>query len=434
MSPGVQSINGVPGPFTFGTGSTCVGTLCTFSGGASLPSATVPGQIIAASNPAGTTYTAQGALYFEQPADTITSIETQCSSPCTEVVTQPFTQTIAANHTLNPNVNLQFQGNGSWTVNGTGFTLTIGGQVAGTIAQHFIAGTASIAFSSYNTLVPVEWFGAVGDWNGTTGTNNLTAIQTALNATTYGQIFYSAKQYAIGGTLTVTKGNLGMKGPRAGRGGDFGLVETVAGDDAVDITGGQGYFEDFAVESSVTQTGTASGLHFSGSEGALIKNVMSQDFFYPFYIHNSPSGAAGWFNDQAQFTALSSTLTSPVGYYMPSTDGLAEDSLTIRDSSMTTTPTGGPLSAIGAEMYGTAVNDVDLFNFNVAGGNGILIDYTGTGSGAACSDKRKHIYLRPLRAQWISSNNGYNLWKSRRQGSTHSAISTLPCWMLSAYH
>ena len=65
---------------------------------------------------------------------------------------------------------------------------------------------------------------------------------------------------------------------------------------------------------------------------------------------------------------------------------MAEDSLTIRDSSMTTTPTGGPAGAIGALITGTAVNDIDLFNFNVAGGNGIEVVYTGSGTNANCSD------------------------------------------------
>src|SRR6185437_2300685 len=56
---GVQSINGVPGSFTFGSGSTCVGTTCTFSGGGGggLPTATAAGQV-PISTASGTTYSA----------------------------------------------------------------------------------------------------------------------------------------------------------------------------------------------------------------------------------------------------------------------------------------------------------------------------------------------------------------------------------------
>jgi hypothetical protein len=379
---GVKSINGVPGPFTFGTGATCTGTTCTFSGGGGGSPAGVNGSPqINASGSLG----AQANVFYQQSGDTIASIETACSSLCTYVVSSPQTITLAASHAMNSNVFIDFTANGKWTVNGA-FTLSnIQADATSELTQHF-AGTSTIALSTYNTLVPVEWFGAVGDWNGTTGTNNLTAIQNTINATTYGQILYQPLLYAIGGTLTISKVAVGMKGPRASRGDYFGLVETVAGDDAVDVTAGRGYFEDFSIESSVAQTGTATGFHLNGGEALLVKNVLSQDFFYDFYIHNGPSGTHGWYNNNAIFTAISAGLTAPVGFYLDSADGTAENSLTLRDDAMTTTPTGGPLSAIGLEANGAAVNDFDVFNFNVAGGNGILVNYTGSGTTIGCSD------------------------------------------------
>ena len=44
-----------------------------------------------------------------------------------------------------------------------------------------------------------------------------------------------------------------------------------------------------------------------------MKDLIAQDFFYDFNLHQCPSGAAGFFNDVAQFTRHLFRMTSPVG-------------------------------------------------------------------------------------------------------------------------
>ena len=152
-------------PYTETTGPhqfvcTPSGWFQTDGGGGSLPAASAPGQIISSTG-SGTTYAVQGQIFYNQTGDTISSIESECSSPCTYVVTVPQTITLASSHSLNANVNLQFKAGGKWTVNGA-FTLTIPGNVSGTLNQHF-AGSSTILFGPLEALVPFEWFGAAGD-------------------------------------------------------------------------------------------------------------------------------------------------------------------------------------------------------------------------------------------------------------------------------
>lgn len=335
-----------------------------------------------------------------QSGDTIASIESACSSaPCLYKVNIAQTFTLAANHAMNGNVWVQFGPNGVWTVNGSSYTLS-GVQVASGTSnntEHFSpSGTASVTLSTLNTLNPVLWFGAA--CNGST--NDLTAIQDSLNATTYGQAVLPAGMVCdIGGTLTLSKSNVGMtcSAPLSRGGSIFGgtnscaLVETTAGDDAIDVHGVSGTplvfgkFSDFAIESSVTQTGTAAGLSLSFTGGVIVEGIASADFVRSFYIHASPSYAnGGFYRDDAYWTSLSSGLSSPVGFYLDSADGNAENSLTINGDGVSLED--GPLDAIAMELNGTAVNDVDVYGFNVAGGNGILVDYTGSGTNANCSD------------------------------------------------
>ena len=110
----------------------------------------------------GGSFAAVGQVFYNQTGDTISSIETECSSPCTYVVTVPQVITLTASHTLSANVNLQFLNGGEWTVNGS-WILTIPGNVQGVLSQHF-AGSATVKFGQLQAEVPVEWFGAVDSY------------------------------------------------------------------------------------------------------------------------------------------------------------------------------------------------------------------------------------------------------------------------------
>ncbi len=336
-------------------------------------------------------------VYVGWSGDTAASLETLCAAnPTTYELSIPLTLTLTGNTAISCNVD--FRGNGEF-VNNTAYALTINGKVTGPPSQHFGGtGTGGFVLGPSNNLVPVEWFGAVGDGS----TNNLAALQAAINATTYGQVELEAGGiYNIAGTLTYTKSNVGMTCSSQTPRGNYNpstaayacsIMETVAGDDAIDVHGTSSTYVDFGVfnyfniGSTVTQTGTSAGFSSSFTGGLLSQYMLVQEFFYPFYIHASPSfSSGGFYHDTAEWTSLSSGLTSPIGFYLPSTDGYAENSLTIRDSGVSRG--GGPASCIGMLLYGTAVNDVNTYNFGVAGcADGQDINYTGTATNYGASD------------------------------------------------
>ena len=188
--------------FPSGTIYTCQnGTWAEVSGGGGggLPTAASPGQIIS-STAAGTTYAVQGQVFYNQTGDTISSIEAECSSLCTYVVTVPQTITLAADHTLSSNVQLTFLAGGLWTVNGA-HTLTIPGNVAGTLNQHF-AGSSTI--TGLRGEVPVEWFGAVGFTTmsaAASGSDYTTQINKTIQAIFGGQALLQCLSYNASSTL-----------------------------------------------------------------------------------------------------------------------------------------------------------------------------------------------------------------------------------------
>ena len=59
-------------------------------------------------NPGLNVSAVQGVIstFYSQAGDTIASIESECSSACSYIVTIPQTFTLGANHTLSNNVNL----------------------------------------------------------------------------------------------------------------------------------------------------------------------------------------------------------------------------------------------------------------------------------------------------------------------------------------
>lgn len=403
---GVQSINGVGGgPFTFaGSGVSCTGFTCTFSGGGGggLPTATAAGQMIV-STAAGTTYTVIGQKFVNQPGDTIASIEAECSSLCTYVVTVPQTITLAANHTLSSNVFVQFDAGGVWTVNGSGFTLS-GIQVSSssTLSQHFnLSGTGSVSLSIFNQMVPVEWFGAVSyatQAAAASGTDSTASFQAAINALTYGQIQMQCAYYRTNSQLNITQSYKGIHGCVNGRGEPNTIVDTSAtvNDAIISDTGTSptstsnfGVFDHFVMLRPTAPTGTTdSGLYLSFTGGVTVDNVASYDSHRDFYIHASPSfGTGGFFHTQGSWL-LGETSGTWYVYYLDSSDGNAENSFMARDVAA---GTGGsfPSGFTSYSWYevGTALNDVNVYNFNAAATTYCMVlNFTGTGSGANTSD------------------------------------------------
>lgn len=348
-------------------------------GGGGLPSSTAPGIILTPATTGTTTYAAQGQVFYSQAADTISSIESECSSICTYIVTVPQTMTLSADHTLSANVNLQFYEGGEWTIAG-GHILTIPGNVQGTLSQHF-AGSTTI-FGASQSIVPVEWFGAVGDGS----TDDTTAIQTTLNAVSNGQAQLQAKQYRITSALTITRSRVGIAGTTVGgRNTLFSapvnqpseIKIDSASADGITVTGPVGpetgyiafnRFDHFFISRTTVPSGTAKGLGIIRSTGVTVDWVNSDDSIYDFYFLGASSQDGGGItNSYAHFgyNGVTSTSGTVAGFWLDTTTGVFEGSITFRDDGVFSLLSAS-VTTYGMAIVGETPADVDTFNFNDA--------------------------------------------------------------------
>jgi hypothetical protein len=392
------------------------------SGGSGLPTASAPGQIITATA-AGTTYAVQGQIFYSQPGDTIASIETECSSLCTYVVTVPQTFTLGANHTLASNVQVDFKAGGLWTVNGA-FTLTVG-QVTGTLSQHF-AGSSTIAGMSGG--VPVEWFGATGYSTkaaASSGSDYTTQIQKALNALTGGG--YAILQplyYNVTAGLVITTSSVGIWGtlPRDSYNSGLAdahassLISTAATGTILNIHGTSGTFivwntfKNFALERTVQPTGNTAtgsiGLSLQYAGGVLLDTLTSNDSLDGFYFN----GAPGYNLGRYQFLTCNNGLTTVNSYTssqnincldVDSSNGVAMNSGEFLQVGGGTYGTAQTATSTAVYIHGTQVNDVDFDHPNSAGMSyGVRIVYTGMGH--LDSDSDLHVNFPTLDNCFIS--------------------------------
>lgn len=403
-----------------GNGSTFVSGSC---GGGSLPSAST-GQILSNTN-GGTTYAAQGQVFYNQTADTISSIEAACSSLCTYVVTVPQTITLASSHSLSSNVQLDFRAGGLWTVNGA-FTLTIPGNVSGTLNQHF-AGSSTIAFGPMQTFANVEWFGAVGDWNGTTGTEDAPQIQNTVNALSSGQAILQALSYKVSATITINKGAVGITGttliqpsptqyptPPASA-----LYMTSASADIIDAWGTNSStgnifgnrFNEFSIFRTVTPTGTAAGLSLQYSYSAILNRIVSEDSIRDYYFHGVGSNGIGDISNCSAINGLGSG--TYYGFYADSSDGISNNSLRLHNNFYANGSTG---TTYGYYSTGSSLNDLMSWNFETASASyGEYFNYTAGANSYGSSDI--HLY-GPI-------NDGYKVSGITFSGLQHGTTSTV---------
>lgn len=343
-------------------------------------------------------------VFYSQNGDTISSIEAACTLPCTYVVTQPQTITLASNHVLAGTINLKFEGNGSWSVNGSGNTLTIQGHVEGTLTQHF-SGTAKVMFFGAQSLVPVEWFGAKSD----ASTDNCTTLQAALNSLTAGQVLLQVGQYNHSCTLMITHSNVGIRGygmqvtnttvinpnPPASI-----LMNTSASADSVDVVGpgggnfiGFNRFENFNTKRSVVPSGISAGISLSYTYGVMINRVGVEDSIRGFYIHATGSQGVGYIENSSVtfgYNGLNETSGNVYGLYLDSSDGIQNPSLRIRNSFVAAN-SGVTANSYGLMATGTAINDLMTYGFETAGMNYGEV-FTQTGTGAAIGSSDIHMY------------------------------------------
>lgn len=382
------------------TGTTVVdaGAACG-SGGGGLPTAMAPGQIYT-STAAGTTAAVQPQVFYSQSGDTIASIESECSSACTYYVTMPQTITLTASHALSWNVDLVFLKGGQWTVNGSGFTLTLQGRVNGTLSQHF-AGTATLSFGGQQLETPVEWFGAVGYTTqaaAISGTDSTAAIQTCFNSVTVGQCLLQGFYYRTTAALTIAKSSVGLRGVKAGRGLPSEIIDTsTTANDQILYVGTSSTspvyawnsFNNFTLARATVPTGTTDcGLCIDSVGGYTVDNVDSQDSHRDFYYHDAPSYGVGvTSNSNAGFTLSGETSGTWDGYYLDSADGTPEDSIRFLEIAASNNTSSFTQTTRGMVVSGKAINDVMSDHLETANmTDGLVVNYTGGGGTIASSD------------------------------------------------
>ena len=399
--PVVGTNLGIPNQPVIGTdayGNAIPGT----SSGGTLPTATAPGQIIS-STAAGTTYAVQGQVFYSQASDTISSIESECSSACTYVVTIPQTFTLSTDHTLSSNVNLLFYADGLWTVNGA-HTLTLSGNVQGSLNPHF-AGSATLA--GLTGEIPVEWFGAVGFTSmaaAAAGSDYTTQINKVLQSITAGQALFQCLSYNASSTLLINKSFIGIHGCNIG----FNLtsppvdskvttiVSNSASADILDIIAPSpptqivlGDLRNFNVQRMVIPTGTANGIYENYGQNFNMIAVSSADSINNFHFHGSGSGnscncflTSSW----GLGPVTGYTNTTKNGFYLDSEDGVANPSLFFQNDGVVES-TGVGVNDRGFYIHGAQIRDLQLLNPGfVSVGTAIWLEATTCSGTFICGD------------------------------------------------
>jgi hypothetical protein len=332
--------------------------------------------------PSGSYGSAWGIVYA-QAYTSLAAIEAACGSAlCEVVVTSQQAFSIAANTTLPANIAIGFEESGIWTVSGTG-TLTILGPVTGTIGTHF-NGTTPIVFGTSQTLVPVEWLGAVGDWNGSTGTDNTAAIQACLNSLTLGQCSLASKQYKISGALTITKSGIGIVGTGTGiqntnlypNPSASVIITTSATADIIDAWGTSisaniygNKFQNFTISRSVAPSGASvSGLSLMYSYAAVVDGVTSNDSSQDFAFYGVASQGIGYISNSVGtwgYNGVTETTGTYSAFALTSSNGVSNPSLRM-DNDTALNDVGSGVTTYGLYDAGTGLNDLELRNFETA--------------------------------------------------------------------
>ena len=310
------------------------------------------------------------------------------------------TVSLSANLTLPATTTLQVNQPG--VVNRNAFTLTINGPIAAGAYQIF-SGSGTVTFGSQINLAPVAWFGATPD--GSSGTDDTTAIQATINALQIGNAWLSAGSYRVTAPISIAKSNVGIigVGMRTINGGQYStppasvLVNTTGSTDTIDVAGTSlssnvtfTTLQGFNVERSVAPTGTAKGISLSFTYAATIKNVGSLDSVYLLYVHASGSQGTGKVEDfmgQWGYNGFSEASGNYYGIYIDSSDNNASPSFRVRHSFVVDGNGSSSVVSYGLASVGTQVNDLMTYGFETATVDyGVFVHQTGVNSVITSAD------------------------------------------------
>jgi hypothetical protein len=289
----------------------------------------------------------------------------------------------------------------------TAVTLTLNGTVRAPLSQLFVLqGTGAVAIGRNTPFVPVEWFGAKGDWNGSTGTDDTTAIQNAINAVNVGTVTMQAKAYKHSGlVITHSYENLVGQGMNT-----TVLINSATTGDSIKLNGG-GTLGNCASDGIWGNTlqgfwlkrvtpGTA-GTGLNISKGCLIqvRDVQSDDSVSNFFISLTASSTLD--NTWAIFNSTSSSIAG-YGYYLDGSSGTNNNSIRIKHAVVV----GRGITGITGLAYSGCIGDLFLDDFEVA-----VIDYginlTAGTSGAVCNEDvhLNHLVLDGVRTVGVLVSN-----------------------------
>jgi hypothetical protein len=269
-------------------------------------------------------------------------------------------------------------------------------------AQHIKATTADITNLNLPYSVTVESFGAVGDWNGSSGTDNTAAIQACLNSLTDGVCTLQAKSYKISAPLTISKSSVGLVGVNMANqeAVDFTtsppasvIITTNSSADILDVAGsnpttgniGFNYFANFVLARSVTPSGIARGFSLMNSYGVTLDHIYVSDSMQAFYFKGVGAGGVGAIkNCEAAwgYNGVTETSGTLYGFFVDSAGGVQNPSIRFQNDTVANKlghSAGLAWTTYGFVATGTYPADWHLIHPEVANTDyGIYLNTTGT--------------------------------------------------------
>jgi hypothetical protein len=327
-----------------------------------------------------------------------------CPNPGQLIVDVPGTWAVSTNLTIPSTCSVQIN-KGAIISPNKAVAVSFNGPLSAGPYQIFSgAGTVSLG-----TLIPnasVEWFGAVGDWNGSTGTDDTAAINACFTSLTNGVCALQAEAYKTSSALSITTSNVGLQGVSVGypSSGSYPtpspseIISSSVSADILDVAGTSAsqaiafnVFRNFTLGRTQTASGTAKGLSLKYVDGTYVSGVTSEDSIIDFYIlgNNSTGLNNVYENDMALwgYTSLNEPSGSLYGWEVDSTGAVTSNSLYLRNTGANSNYSHvGGSTTYGYYITGSANHDFFCYQCNASDDDyGIYINSTSS-SFTASSD------------------------------------------------